>query len=149
MAIDCTAYPTTVFTLYESSTSPLLYQDLHARIEGALQEKHIIELDLAQPEVRSNANLRAILKQNWRENHKTLTKFIGQFDHFGDFPPDCIEAAQDLRKSITAANVFPDTKPRTLFAIWGMEPAVRLDRSSDGSVWLRLSIFLKIVVAQH
>ncbi|KAF9032562.1 hypothetical protein BJ165DRAFT_1534976 [Panaeolus papilionaceus] len=139
-AIDHASSLTTVFTIDKTSASPHLYQDLHDRIQGALQEKQIIELDLAQSEVRTNVSLRAILERNWRENHKTLTKFIDQFDNFGDLPPGCEEAAQDLRKSITAANVRPNTEPRTLFGIWELEPVIRVNRSSDGTlVGMRLS----------
>ncbi|KAF9032607.1 hypothetical protein BJ165DRAFT_1616305 [Panaeolus papilionaceus] len=112
---------TTVFWYYSTSNSLHLYEDLHDRIQGALQEKHIIELDLAQTEVRTNDNLRAILKQNQRENHKTLTKFINQFINFGKLPPGCRDAAFHLRKSI-AANTRPANMNQSiLFRIWGLE----------------------------
>ncbi|KAF9034254.1 hypothetical protein BJ165DRAFT_1534082 [Panaeolus papilionaceus] len=140
LAIDRKYLLNRVFPIYTTSTSPHLYQDLHDHIQNALQEKQIIELDLAQPDARSNADLRAILERNWRENHKTLTKFIDQFDNFGDLPPGCEEAAQDLCKSIIAANVCPNTKPRTLFGRWKLEPVIRVDHLSNGTVQARLSI---------
>ncbi|KAF9032606.1 hypothetical protein BJ165DRAFT_770795 [Panaeolus papilionaceus] len=127
------------FIHFRASKTPNLYQDLHERIQSALRKKENIELDLAHPEVHTNANLKAVLERNWRENHKTLTKFIEQFDNFGDLPLDCVEAAQELRMSIEAANVCLTTKPRTLFRIWKMDPVFCLDRSSDGTVQARLS----------
>ncbi|KAF9034273.1 hypothetical protein BJ165DRAFT_1534101 [Panaeolus papilionaceus] len=139
LAIDHSFFLSSVFKDFDTSTSPHLYQDLHERIQGALQEKQMIESDLAQPEARTNPNFRAVLKRNWRENHKTLTNFIDQFANFGYLPPECVEAAQDLHKSITAANVCPNTKPRTLFGVWQLEPAICVDRLSDGTVQLRLS----------
>lgn len=123
-AIDSTFNITIIFTYHENSASPFLYQDLHERIQGALQEKGYIELDLAQPEVRTDAMLRAILKRNQRENHETLTKFIDQFVNFGRLPHECREGAHHLRKSI-AANARPgNVKHRILSWKWAQEPEV-------------------------
>ncbi|KAF9032559.1 hypothetical protein BJ165DRAFT_1534975 [Panaeolus papilionaceus] len=124
LAIDRRASTSSVFNEYSTSTSPLLYQDLDERIQNALQERQMIELDLAQPDAQTNANLRAILKNNQRDNHKTLTKFINQFINFGKLPPGCRDAAFHLRKSI-AANTRPENiKHRVLFLKWAREPDV-------------------------
>ncbi|KAF9032553.1 hypothetical protein BJ165DRAFT_769234 [Panaeolus papilionaceus] len=114
-AIDRMAFEAPVFTYFNNSSSFHLYQDLHDRIQGALQEKQIIELDLAQHEAQTKDNLRAVLQSNQRENHKTLMKFINQFINFGQLPPGCGDAAFHLRKSI-AANAHPENiKQRILF----------------------------------
>ncbi|KAF9032556.1 hypothetical protein BJ165DRAFT_1534973 [Panaeolus papilionaceus] len=130
-AIDHLPAFSNVFLPYETSTSPHLYQDLHDRIQGALQEKQIIELDLAQTNARTNTDLRAILEGNQRENYVTLTKFINQFINFGKLPPGCRDAAYHLRKSI-AANAHPENKTqRILFWKWAQEPTPTEDVESN------------------
>ncbi|KAF9032633.1 hypothetical protein BJ165DRAFT_772365 [Panaeolus papilionaceus] len=110
------------------AASSNLYQDLHERIECALQAKQMIEFELAQPEVQTNVGLRAVLKNNQRENQEMLTKFITQFANFNPLPAEFRLAAQHLRKSI-AANTRPSNiKYRMLFWQWAHEPEI-----SDGT----------------
>jgi len=130
-AIDCGPLFTSVFLYYRTSNALHLYGDLHDCIQGALQEKHIIELDLAQTDARTNANLRAILKQNQKDNYTTLTKFINQFINFGELPSGCRDTTYHLRKSI-AANAHPtNIKQRILFWKWAQEPEHVNDSESD------------------
>ncbi|KAF9032573.1 hypothetical protein BJ165DRAFT_1534985 [Panaeolus papilionaceus] len=120
-----------VFSNYPNSPPPHLYQDLHDHIQGALQEKQIIELDLAQPDAKTNAELRAILEGSQRENYVTLTKFINQFINYGELPSGCRDAAYHLRKSI-AANAHPtNIKQRILFWKWAQEHEHANDGESD------------------
>ncbi|KAF9033875.1 hypothetical protein BJ165DRAFT_1534433 [Panaeolus papilionaceus] len=120
-------YSLTAFSRPTSSASSNLYQDLHERIERALQAKQMIESDLAQHEAQTNADLMAILKRNQMENHESLTKFIAQFVNFGPLPAECRIAAQHLCKSI-AANARPDNvKYRMLFWQWAHEPEISDD----------------------
>ncbi|KAF9034256.1 hypothetical protein BJ165DRAFT_672798 [Panaeolus papilionaceus] len=130
-AIDCRPMLSTAFFYYHTSTSPHLYQDLHDRIQGALQEKQIIELEMAQPEAQTNANLRAILQSNQRENHKTLTKFINQFINFGELPSGCRDAAYHLRKSILAKARPANMKQKIVFWKWAQEPELADDIKSN------------------
>ncbi|KAF9054783.1 P-loop containing nucleoside triphosphate hydrolase protein [Panaeolus papilionaceus] len=87
--------------------TPELYQDLYDRIENALLEKSNIEDDLAQPDTRTNRNLRNILERNFRKNNEILTKFIKQFNAYGDAPQGYEEAAQRLRQEIEIAMERP------------------------------------------
>ncbi|KAF9057221.1 hypothetical protein BJ165DRAFT_1397535 [Panaeolus papilionaceus] len=119
--VDQGNYYTNAFIKHKTSTSPHLYHDLHERIVGALQQKKIIELDLAQPDAQVNLELKAILEENQRENNETLTKFIKQFVDFGRPPSGFGRAAQQLRKSI-AVNTHPaNTKYRLLYWQWAHE----------------------------
>ncbi|KAF9054767.1 nucleoside phosphatase family-domain-containing protein [Panaeolus papilionaceus] len=92
---------TSFFTL--EFRTPQLYQDLYERIENALLEKRNIEDDLAQPDARTNRNLRNILKRNQHENHEILTKFIKQFNDYGAPPKGYEDAAQRLYQEIDKA----------------------------------------------
>ncbi|KAF9050632.1 hypothetical protein BJ165DRAFT_1459146 [Panaeolus papilionaceus] len=99
-----------------SSASSNLYHDLHERIEGALQAKQMIDSELAQPEAHSNADLRAILERNQRENLETLSKFIAQMANFSSVPKGFEEAHQRLQASIRAMHhtpspTFPESLP--------------------------------------
>ncbi|KAF9053469.1 P-loop containing nucleoside triphosphate hydrolase protein [Panaeolus papilionaceus] len=105
-----------------SSALANLYQDLHQRIEGALQTKKLIESELTQPEVHTNAELRDILEQNQRENDEILTKFISQLINFGPIPFGFHQAAQCLRKSIAARVTPKDPQRAELFHQWEEEP---------------------------
>ncbi|KAF9054792.1 hypothetical protein BJ165DRAFT_1523271 [Panaeolus papilionaceus] len=87
--------------------TPHLYRDLYERIENALLEKQNIEDDLAQPEAQSNLNLRNILERNFHENDEILTKFIKQFNDYGDAPEGFEEAAQRLHQEIEIAMKRP------------------------------------------
>ncbi|KAF9035786.1 P-loop containing nucleoside triphosphate hydrolase protein [Panaeolus papilionaceus] len=99
----------------------------YSRIEGALQEKQMIELELAQPEAQIDTNLSAMLEKNQRENHETLTKFIRQFVNFGPLPAEFRLAAQHLRKSI-AANTTPlNLKYKWLCWQWEHEAEITAD----------------------
>ncbi|KAF9035837.1 hypothetical protein BJ165DRAFT_635884 [Panaeolus papilionaceus] len=123
-----------------SSAAPNLYQDLHERIEGALQAKQMIESELAQPGAQTKTELRAIFERNQMENHETLTKFIAQFVNFGPLPAEFRIAAQHLRKSI-AANARPaNIKYRMLFWQWAQEPEISddIDASLEPSQKLSL-----------
>ncbi|KAF9054791.1 P-loop containing nucleoside triphosphate hydrolase protein [Panaeolus papilionaceus] len=92
----------TAFRQLEFRT-PQLYRDLYERIEKALLEKQNIEDDLAQPDARTNRNLRNILKRNQHEIHEILTKFIKQFNDFGAPPNGYEDAAQRLHQEIDKA----------------------------------------------
>ncbi|KAF9054769.1 nucleoside phosphatase family-domain-containing protein [Panaeolus papilionaceus] len=96
----------TLFTILRTRT-PQLYQDLYERIENALLEKSNIEDDLAQLEAQININLRNILERNFCENNEILTKFIKQFNAYGDAPEGFEEAAQRLRQEIEIAMERP------------------------------------------
>ncbi|KAF9032605.1 hypothetical protein BJ165DRAFT_1410776 [Panaeolus papilionaceus] len=146
-AIDRIAsHYTTIFGDYTASVSPQLYQDLHDRIQGALQEKQIIELDLAQTDAGTNADLRAILEGSQRENNATLTKFIDQFINYGKLPPGCRGAAYHLRKSI-AVNACPKNKTqRILFWKWAQEPEPAEDVESNGHAVASQPLILKDLV---
>src|SRR4051794_17793417 len=93
----------------------------------------MIESELAQPEAQSNGDLRAILEQNQRENHETLTKFIAQLVNFGPPPPGFRHAAQSLRKSIAANTTPPDSKYKRLYWQWKHEAEIPANRDSDTS----------------
>ncbi|KAF9031760.1 hypothetical protein BJ165DRAFT_1615969 [Panaeolus papilionaceus] len=69
-----------------------LYQDLYERIEGALQQKGVIQSDLAHPEAQTNPDLEALLKKNLAENEETLKTFVKEL-HDPDFPPPGFEDA--------------------------------------------------------
>ncbi|KAF9034046.1 hypothetical protein BJ165DRAFT_744743 [Panaeolus papilionaceus] len=105
-ALDTWGSPSNAFFWPHYSTWSHLYQDLHERIENALQAKQRIESELAQPEAQTNTELMDILKRNERENQETLTKFIQQFVKFGPLPAEFRPATQHLRKLI-AANACP------------------------------------------
>ncbi|KAF9036324.1 hypothetical protein BJ165DRAFT_1533162 [Panaeolus papilionaceus] len=123
-----------------SSASSNLYKDLHERIEGALQEKKMIESDLAQPQAQTDTELRTILERNQMENQETLTKFIRQFVNFGPLPAEFSLAAQHLRKSI-AANVRPEhVKYRMLFWQWAHEPEISDDTNISSVPSQKLSL---------
>ncbi|KAF9034260.1 hypothetical protein BJ165DRAFT_1534086 [Panaeolus papilionaceus] len=146
LAIDRKSYATHVFNDYTTSKSRFLYQDLHERIQGALQEKQIIELDLAQHEAQIKDNLRTILESNRRENNRTLTKFINQFVNFGELPLECRDAAYHLRKSI-AANARPaNIKQRILFWKWAQEPEPAEDVESNDCAVASQPLVLKDLV---
>ncbi|KAF9032576.1 hypothetical protein BJ165DRAFT_1534987 [Panaeolus papilionaceus] len=127
LAIDRWPMLISAFWYYPTSKSLHLYEDLHDHIQGALQEKQIIELDMAQPEAQTNANLRAILQSNQRENHKTLTKFINQFINYGELPSGCRDAAYHLRKSILANARPANMKQKIVFWKWAQEPELADD----------------------
>lgn len=107
-----------------SSASANLYQDLHERIEGALQTKQMIEADLAQPEAQNNTELRAILEKNRRDNHETLTKFILQLLDFGPLPFEFHQPAQLLRKAIAAQMSPADPLLANAFQQWEQEQKI-------------------------
>ncbi|KAF9035564.1 hypothetical protein BJ165DRAFT_1562331 [Panaeolus papilionaceus] len=110
------------FSSSNTSAFPNLYRDLHERIESALLEKQMIELDLAQSEAQTNADFKTIIEKNHIENHETLTRFIKQLINFGPLPLGYDQAAQCLRKAI-AANITP-TDPLLVdtFQQWAQEP---------------------------
>lgn len=133
-ALDFSAGFCSAFSQPEASTSPNLYQDLHERIERALQAKQMIESDLAQPATQTDANLKAILEKTHGENQETLTKFIRQFLDFGPLPVEFRLAAQHLRKSIAANTMPPNLKYKVLYWQWEHELEV-----SDGTDVLLVS----------
>ncbi|KAF9034779.1 P-loop containing nucleoside triphosphate hydrolase protein [Panaeolus papilionaceus] len=112
-----------------ASASAHLYQDLHERVECALQVKQMIESDLAQPDAKVNSDLSTILARNQRENHETLTKFIQQFVDFHPIPAEFGIAAQHLRKSIIASTTPPTLKYKILYWQWEHE----LEMSEDAA----------------
>ncbi|KAF9034286.1 hypothetical protein BJ165DRAFT_1598514 [Panaeolus papilionaceus] len=118
------AFGDTELSTSASSTAPHLYQDLHQRIENALQVKRTIELELSQPEAQADMELSSILVKNHHENEETLNKFIGQFVHFVSPPAGFYLTAQQLRKTI-AANVQPmNSEYEELFRKWTEEPEI-------------------------
>ncbi|KAF9050627.1 hypothetical protein BJ165DRAFT_1011179 [Panaeolus papilionaceus] len=116
--------PADAFSEPISSVFPNLYQDLHQRIEGALQAKQMIDSELAQPEAHCNTDLRAILEQNQRENHETLSKFISQLIDFKPLPFGYHRAAQHLRKEIAAQLTPEDPQRAEIFQQWVQEPEI-------------------------
>ncbi|KAF9033902.1 hypothetical protein BJ165DRAFT_752009 [Panaeolus papilionaceus] len=71
-----------------------LYRDLYERIKGALQQKGVIQSELAHPEAQTNPDLEALLKKNLTENEETLKTFVKEFltPDIG-FPPAGFEDA--------------------------------------------------------
>ncbi|KAF9047931.1 hypothetical protein BJ165DRAFT_1127646 [Panaeolus papilionaceus] len=116
-AVDSFSKPT-------SSASPHLYQDLHERIEVALEAKRMIESDLAQSESQTNTELRDILEKNEREYHETLIKFIGQLINFGPLPFGFHRAAQRLRKAIAAQITAENPQHVEIFQQWAEESEI-------------------------
>ncbi|KAF9037464.1 P-loop containing nucleoside triphosphate hydrolase protein [Panaeolus papilionaceus] len=90
------------FNSNQPKSSPNLYEDLHQRIEGAIQERRNIEYELAQPEAQNNTELRAILERCYEENHALFNKFVGQLAMFSS-PPAGYEAAHDRLQNLIAA----------------------------------------------
>ncbi|KAF9049140.1 hypothetical protein BJ165DRAFT_1581052 [Panaeolus papilionaceus] len=111
------------FSQSEMSASPNLYRDLHERIEGGLQAKQMIELELAQPEAQTNSELRTIFEKNQRENDETLTKFIAQLANFRSIPKGLEGAHQRLQASIEAMHRAPPPTFLQPPAIPANEPA--------------------------
>ncbi|KAF9031035.1 hypothetical protein BJ165DRAFT_1535527 [Panaeolus papilionaceus] len=117
-----------------SPPSTHLYCDLHERIEGALQKKILIELDLAHSDAQTNTELKTILKRDWKENDETLAKFISQLVKFGQPPDEFREGAQALRKTI-AANIVPsDAQMQDIFRQWAEELDIGGGTGSDSQV---------------
>ncbi|KAF9031474.1 hypothetical protein BJ165DRAFT_1599288 [Panaeolus papilionaceus] len=87
--------------------TPQLYRDLYEPIKNALLEKTNIEGDWAQPDAQTNRDLRNILERNFRENNEILTKFIKQFNDYGDAPEGFEEVAQRLHQEIEIAMKHP------------------------------------------
>ncbi|KAF9049175.1 P-loop containing nucleoside triphosphate hydrolase protein [Panaeolus papilionaceus] len=122
---------------YQHEGSLYLYRDLHERIIGALQQKHIIQLDMAQHEAQTNVELRCILEGNQREVDNTLNKFIQQLVNFGLPPtgcelppPGCGHAHQQLRKLIAASVLPVDGEDEIMFREWKWEPRIPDDVAS-------------------
>ncbi|KAF9049124.1 hypothetical protein BJ165DRAFT_1610030 [Panaeolus papilionaceus] len=101
----------------ESGISPHLYQDLHERIECAMQQRQTIQSNLSLQETQEHEELKEILQKNQRDNEDILIKFISQLIAFGTLPPGCERAAQRLRKSIATSDI-PCPEHQELFQLW-------------------------------
>ncbi|KAF9032046.1 hypothetical protein BJ165DRAFT_1616416 [Panaeolus papilionaceus] len=118
---------------FDTSHTPSthLYCDLHERIEGTLQKKILIELNLAHSDAQTNTELKMILNQDWKENDETLAKFISQLVKFGQPPHEFREGAQALRKTIAAKIVPSDEQMQDIFRQWAEEPDIGGGPGSD------------------
>ncbi|KAF9049129.1 hypothetical protein BJ165DRAFT_1610035 [Panaeolus papilionaceus] len=93
---------------------PQFYQDLHERIESALQRKRVLESDPAYSDPHADPELKGILHNEHRENEEILAKFIRQFVEFGDPPVEFRDAHHHLQQIVDPGHMirlFGDFKP--------------------------------------
>ncbi|KAF9032250.1 hypothetical protein BJ165DRAFT_1599129 [Panaeolus papilionaceus] len=98
----------TIFETSISWASGPLYQDLHERIESALQKMQTIEFEISQVDEYTNADLKAVLKKNKADKEGILENFIEEFNSVNVRSIDDVEDSNSLPASPPSIDIPPD-----------------------------------------
>ncbi|KAF9033883.1 hypothetical protein BJ165DRAFT_1567250 [Panaeolus papilionaceus] len=111
-----------------------MYRDLHERIEGALQQKQVIQSELVHPAAQTNPELRALLERNLAANEETLKTFIKEFLTLG-FPPAGFEDCHYRLLKSLLGKYIPHTTSMKIFVLRYHLTRVVRNAKRHGSKW--------------
>ncbi|KAF9033835.1 hypothetical protein BJ165DRAFT_1615947 [Panaeolus papilionaceus] len=118
------------------ATVSLLYQDLHERIQGALQQKEVIRSELAHLETQTNSELRALLEKHHAENEEILKTFVEDIVMPGFPPPGFEDAHYRLLTSLLGTYIPLTLSMRTYVLRYQLTRLVR-NAKRRGSKWFK------------